>query len=508
MEVVVEGRGALDTDAECVVFSVMERSGKDEPFPSHLSPADSALGGLLSALWNRNEIKGKRGEVSIFHMPGGKRRIAITGLGKKDAFSPESVRLAAGHLGRQLKGKGLKSVAFHLPAFLHGSLDYAAVSCALADGFMLGSYEFTHYKSEKSEPQDVRVIVALGEKLYRSKNAVSNALDWETKLLEAVIWTRETGNLPSDVATPEFVAGEAMKLAKEKSLKVTVFDEKQLREMGCGGILAVGGGSSHPPRLVVLEYPGSGAARKKTVAIVGKGITFDSGGISIKPAPNMAEMKFDKSGAMAVMGTLRAAADLKFGPRIIGIMSLAENLPSGTSYRPGDIVKTFSGKTIEVLNTDAEGRVVLADALAYVTATYHPDEVVDLATLTGACVVALGVDTAGLFCTNEELARRLLAASDATGEKLWRMPLTQTHKEMVKSDVADVKNSTEMPPAGASTAAAFLSEFVGSTPWAHLDIAGPAAVGKVGASYCPSYMPSGFTAFGVRLLTSYLSNRA
>ena len=243
--------------------------------------------------------------------------------------------------------------------------------------------------------------------------------------------------------------------------------------MHCGGLLAVGSGSSHPPRMVVARVPGAGRSAK-TVAVVGKGICFDSGGISIKPAPRMSEMKFDKSGACAVLGILRAAAMLKVSPRVVGVLACAENLPGGGAYRPGDVVRTYNGKTIEILNTDAEGRVVLSDALAYVIDKYRPDEVIDLATLTGAEVVALGDDTAALVATDDKLAQGLLEASASTGEPLWRMPLTDFHRELVKSDVADVRNSTEIAVAGVLTAAAFLEHFVNKVAWAHLDIAGPA----------------------------------
>ncbi|HXQ78979.1 MAG TPA: M17 family metallopeptidase, partial [Thermoplasmata archaeon] len=259
----------------------------------------------------------------------------------------------------------------------------------------------------------------------------------------------------------------------------------------------------HPPRLIVLEYSG-GARRGRTVAVVGKGITFDSGGISIKPGLNMQDMKFDKSGAVAVLGILRAAATLKVPPRVIGVMCCAENVPSGTSYRPGDVVRSFNGKTMEIINTDAEGRIVLSDGLGYVVKQYRPDEVIDLATLTGAQVMALGDDTAGLVSNDEKLAEGLLAASAATGEPVWRMPLTDFHRDLVKSDIADVRNSTEIPVAGMLTAAAFLESFVGGTPWAHLDIAGPAYTTAKTRKYQPKYQNIGATAFGVRLVTRYL----
>jgi leucyl aminopeptidase len=347
------------------------------------------------------------------------------------------------------------------------------------------------------------VTIFLGEEAAREEAPLRKAMEQEETLVETVLWTRDVANVPADTATPEWLAEQARGLAKEFNVKVTVFDEKKLAEMNCGGILGVGSGSAHPPRLIILEY-GGGARSGKTVAVVGKGITFDSGGISIKPAPGMSSMKFDKSGACAVLGVIRAAAALKVPPRVIGVMACAENLPSGTAYRPGDVLRTHTGKTIEVLNTDAEGRVVLSDALGYVVEKYRPDQVIDMATLTGACVIALGIDIAGLMSNDEALAQALLDASHQTGEQIWRLPLTDTHREMVRSDIGDVRNSTEMRVSGALTAAAFLENFVGGTAWAHLDIAGPAANESETARYAPSYFNKGATAFGVRLVTRFL----
>ncbi len=505
MDVALEGKEPLDVDADCTVFGVLERTEKDALIPPHLKAADSATGGFLSAAWERKEIKGKKAEVLLFPLPGGRRRIALVGLSKPADLSIETVRRAIGYLTRHLKGKGIRSLCVDLPSFTAGKLPPEDCARAIADGHALASYEFTRYKSERTEPEKRRLVISLSKEHVRVKDRVGAAVSREGKLLDTVLWTRDLANLPADTATPEFLANQAAQLGKDVKLKVTIFDEKKLKEMGCGGILAVGGGSIHPPRMAILEYTGAGGRNAKTIAVVGKGITFDSGGISIKPSTGMSEMKFDKSGAVAVLGILRAAAELKLKVNVIGVMALAENLPGGSSYRPGDIVKTFSGKTIEVLNTDAEGRVVLSDALSYVATKYSPDQIVDLATLTGACVVALGNDIAGLLSTDDHLAAGLLASSEATGEHLWRLPLTQTHKDMVRGEVGDVRNSTEMPMAGTLTAGAFLSEFVAGKPWAHLDIAGTAWVAKA-PQYSPSYTPSGATAFGVRLLIHYLES--
>lgn len=507
MDVTVEGKEALEVDADLIAFGLVERSDKDALLPTHLKEADTATGGFLSAAWDRKEIKGKKGEVSLFPLPGGRRRIALVGLGKSADLSLESVRLGLGYLSRQIRGKGVRSLCVHLPSFTLGKLLPEDAAKAVADGHALAAYEFNRLKSERSDPEKRRLVIALSKEHVRVKDRVTTPLNREARLLDTVLWARDIANLPADTATPQFLADQALQLGKDFKLKVTVFDEKKLTEMGCGGILAVGGGSVHPPRMVILEYAGTGGRNAKTVAVVGKGITFDSGGISIKPSAAMWEMKFDKCGAVAVLGILRAAAELKLRNNVVGVMCLAENLPGGSAYRPGDVVKSFSGKTIEVLNTDAEGRVVLSDGLSYVASKHNPDQIIDLATLTGACVVALGIDTAGLLSNDDRVAAGLLTASERTGERLWRLPLTQVHKDMVKGEVGDVRNSTELPMAGTLTAAAFLSEFVAGKPWAHLDIAGTAWVAKA-PQYTPSYTPHGATGFGVRLLINYLENLA
>jgi leucyl aminopeptidase len=505
MRIVVERREALSAAADVVVSGIFERSEKETAFPRTLEKEDMALKGALRAAWDRKEIKGKRKEISIFHTPGGHGRLVLVGLGPRERFDTEVVRRSSAEVVKALKGKAVRTASFRLPSFAIAPVASDAAVRALVDGTALGAYEFLKYKTT-TEGTVEESTIHLGDEFSREEAGLKKVAAEEIALTDAVLWTREIANLPADTATPERLAEEARGLGKELGLKVTVFDEKKLAEMKCGGILAVGSGSTHPPRMIVLEYPG-GARRGRTVAVVGKGITFDSGGISLKPALHMQEMKFDKSGAVAVLGILRAAATLKVPPRVIGVMACAENLPGGGAYRPGDVVRTFNGKTIEVVNTDAEGRVVLSDALGYVVAQYRPDEVIDLATLTGAQVIALGDDTAGLVCTDDKLANGLVAASAATGEPVWRMPLTDYHRELVKSDIADVRNSTELSIGGMLTAAAFLENFAGATTtWAHLDIAGPAYTTVSTRKFQPAYQNIGATAFGVRLVTRYLQS--
>ncbi len=460
---------------------------------------------MLARSWAQKEFRGKRRELTVLHRPSDGGRLVLVGLGPRAKYSAEVARRAAAEAVKGLRGKAAPRVGFALPSFVAGGVDAERALRAIADGAVLGGYEFYQYKAT-FEAGVEEATIYLGAAARSRGASLRRALDEERTIAEATVWTRERANLPPNVAFPERIAEEARRLGTELGLKVTVFDEAALAKMGCGGILAVGSGSSHPPRMIVLEYAGRGRGRgpPRTVALVGKGITFDSGGISIKPAPQMSHMKFDKSGAMAVLGTVRAAALLKVAPRVVGILCCCENLPSGSSYRPGDLVRTFSGKIIEVLNTDAEGRVALSDGLGYADATYQPDAVIDVATLTGGEVVALGDDTGGLVSNDDPLARALLAASAATGEPIWRMPLTDYHRELVRSEVGDVRNSIEIPTAAMLTASAFLEAFVGDRRWAHLDIAGPAYTTLSTRKYQPAYQNWGATAFGVRLLTRYL----
>jgi leucyl aminopeptidase len=505
MKFAVDRREAHAASVDASACAIFEREGKDERLPASLLKDDKATGGLLATAWKRGELKGKRREVTVFHRPDGRGRVLVVGLGAREKYSHEATRRAAADVVKALKGKGARTVGFRLASFATVPVSSAMAVRAIADGALLGGYEFLRYKTTADSAIE-EVSVHLGEEHASEERALTGEAAEETVLAEDVLWTRDIANLPADTASPERLAEEARGLAKDLGLKVTVFDEKQLAKMGCGGILAVGGGSTaHPPRMVVIEYPG-GTRRGRTVAVVGKGITFDSGGISIKPAASMANMKFDKSGAVAVLGILRAAALLKVAPRVIGVLCCAENVPSGTSYRPGDLVKAYNGKVMEILNTDAEGRVVLSDGLSYVVDQYKPDEVIDLATLTGAQVIALGDDTGALVSNDDALANRLLLASASTGEPFWRLPLTDFHRELVRSDIGDVRNSTEIPVAGVLTAAAFLETFVGKTPWAHLDIAGPSYTTPVTRRYQPSYQNVGATGFGVRTVSRYLQD--
>lgn len=363
---------------------------------------------------------------------------------------------------------------------------------AMVEGAVLADYQFEQFKTSKTAPlKSLRMVVPKAD-LPQAKRAGIRA----KILADATNYARNIGNQPGNFIYPASLAAEAGKLASRAKLDITVLDEKALQAGKFGGLLAVGSGSARPPRLIVLEHRGGGS--EAPVALVGKAITFDTGGISIKSAANMEEMIFDKSGGVAVLGAMAAVSGLKLKRNVVGIIASAENMPGSRAYRPGDIVTTYDGKHIEIVNTDAEGRVVLADAIGYARRVKNASAIIDLATLTGACGVALGECAAGMWSTSEELKQRLLDASRISGERLWPMPLYSEYEDQIKSDVAFVKNSGGKL-AGACTAAAFLKAFASETPWAHFDIAYTASIGSD-----RSDLARGATGFGIRTMAEYL----
>ncbi|HUP20396.1 MAG TPA: leucyl aminopeptidase [Gemmatimonadota bacterium] len=475
---------------------------------------DAALDGQIKRLIRDGEITGKLEEVTIVHTAGRipAARVLVVGLGKKEKCDLEAVRRAAGAAARRLLRHGI--TRFH--TILHGGGDPdatgfgpAELAQALAEGTLLAAYSFDRYKTvepgeEPGEPRkrEKRNLEALTV-VERDADLVAGiraGLARGARTAEAVNYTRDIGNLPPNELTPAALAERAVALAEEHGLKVDVFDRARLEKAGMGGILGVGQGSVNEPRMIVLRYRG-GKKGAKPVAVVGKAITFDTGGISIKPSLNMEEMKFDKMGGCAVLGILNAVARLELPINVLGVIPAAENMPGGGAYRPGDILTSYSGKTIEIINTDAEGRLVLADALAW-TSEQEPRAIVDLATLTGACVVALGHHATGAF-GDEEMVARMVEIGARTGDRAWPLPLYEEFGDEMKSKVADIKNSSGRW-GGASTAAAFLQFFVGEDiPWVHLDIAGTAWVTEE-----KGYSAVGATGAGVRLVTEWLATSA
>ncbi len=463
--------------------------------PRALRAVDAASAGAISAAFERSDFAGKAGEVTALHAPGiAAGRVLLVGLGKD--VDLEALRRGASAAVRATVARKGRSVTLVTPGLRRPAPEPSGQ--ALAEGAILGGYRFDRYRTTGERPAplerctlmapDARALAAL------RSGARSGAI-----IAESTNFARDLSNEPGSVHTPAWLGERAKELGREVGLSVKVFDERELERRKMGALLAVGRGSAHPPRLIVLEHnaPKRGQRKRPCIALVGKGITFDTGGISIKPAASMEEMKHDMSGGAAVLGALRAAALLRLPLHVVGIVPAAQNSPSGAAYLPGDVVRSACGKTIEVLNTDAEGRVVLADGLFHAQ-SFEPEAIVDIATLTGACVIALGREFAALVATDDALAERVRAAAEPTRERVWRMPLVEEHKKAIESHIADVKN-TGGREAGTLTAAAFLSHFVGDRAWAHLDIAGKEMVGK-DTAYCVK----GATGFGVRLFVQLL----
>lgn len=464
---------------------------------------DRRLAGAIKRLKLLGDFKGKDGSTAIVYgnEKTGAKRILLIGLGEKKEATLDTVRKAAAIAAKKAVALKAKSVGLALHRTLTGRLDLEAVGRALGEGTYFGSYRYDEYvtggDNGRLKALKVTVIDADAAKIKKLAKGVAAGVVLGT----AQSYARTIANRPGNVINPPELAKEARKLARTlKNVTCTVYDEKQLMAKGMGGVLAVGAGSKTAPRFIVLKYnAGPKAAGKPTVGLVGKAITFDSGGISIKPSANMDQMKLDKSGGIAVLGAIKAIAELKLPINVYGIVPSAENMPGGSSYRPGDIVTTYSGKTVEVLNTDAEGRMILCDGLAW-GVKQKCDILIDIATLTGACMVALGNYKAGLFGNDDNLIKQLQKASEDSGEKLWHMPSGDEYAKEMKSKIADLRNIGGRW-GGACTAAAFLSQFVGDTTWAHLDIAGMDIFAKATESTA-----EGSTGFGVRLLTTYLIN--
>jgi leucyl aminopeptidase len=451
---------------------------------------DQALDGAISTAVDLGDFQGELGETLLLYTQDriSAPRVLVVGLGAKEDFDLERARRAAGTAIGALDRSGTTSAATILHGTGAGNLPVAEAAQAVAEASLLAAYRFDEYRSRKRPHplKKLHVVEFDRSKLREARHGISRGI----ALAEATYSARDLINHPGGVVTPAYLARAARRLAKERGLRCQVFDEKGIKRLGMGALLAVGTGSANKPRFIVLEH---GPRRGAPLVFVGKGITFDSGGLSLKSVEGIRNMKTDMSGAAAVLGAMRAVAALGLKRRVVGLIAAAENMPSSTAFRPDDVLSTLAGKTIEILSTDAEGRLVLADALAYAT-RYKPAAVVDLATLTGACVTALGHHAAGLFANDDDLASDLLDAGEETGERLWRLPLWPEYREQINSDIADVKNSGGRP-GGASTAAALLAEFA-DYPWAHLDIAGTAW----NASAKP-YVPKGGVGFGVRLLT-------
>lgn len=458
---------------------------------------DTASGGAIAALLKRGDLAGKVGQTLLLQaLPNLKaERVLLVGAGKERELSDRQYRKLVSSVLGNLKSLGGGDAVLALGDLAVKGRDAHGKARLLVETLADGLYVFDRFKSQKADAPKLKKITLLADKA--DAPAVEQGTRQAQAIANGMALTRDLGNLPPNLCHPSFLADEAKALAKaHKNLKVEVLDEKKLRELGMGAFLAVAQGSEQPPRLIVLQYNG-GKKDEAPYALVGKGITFDTGGISLKPGLGMDEMKFDMCGAASVFGTFRAVLELQLPINLVGLLACAENMPSGRATRPGDIVTTMSGQTVEILNTDAEGRLVLCDTLTYAE-RFKPQAVVDIATLTGACIVALGANTSGLMGNNDALVRQLLKAGEHADDRAWQLPLFDEYQEQLDSPFADIANIGG-PKAGTITAGCFLSRFAKKYHWAHLDIAGTAWIsgGK----------DKGATGRPVPLLTQYLLDR-
>ncbi len=462
---------------------------------------DKALGGAIRELIASGDLTGKAGEVGILYPRGAvpATRVLIVGLGKRDGFNLEGVRQAAANGIKQAHKLKAKNVATIVHGAGIGGLEVQAAAQATVEGSLLALYRFAASKQEPEPPHaiDSLVVVEFDTDKIGAIEAGSVAAQ---AIAAGVAVARDLVNMPPNVATPTKLADTAVSIATDHNLKITIGDCAWAAEHKMGAFLAVAQGAGEPPKFIILEHNGD-REDLDTIVLVGKGITFDTGGISIKPSASMEAMKSDMGGAAAVLGAMKAVGAMNLPLRIIAIAPCTENMPDANAYRPADVITASNGTTIEIISTDAEGRMVLADGLVYAT-RFNPKAVIDLATLTGACVVALGSGmAAGLFSTEDRLRDKLVAAGTAVHERVWPLPLWDDYKEAIKSDVADIKNSGGRF-GGVATSAIFLKQFV-DYPWVHLDIAGMALSEKATA-----YTPRGGTGYGVRLLVEFLRNWA
>jgi leucyl aminopeptidase len=469
----------------------------DKRFRDVAARVDRALGGQLKEILDAEKFAAKAAHVTHTHT-GGRipaRRVVVVGLGVRAELTLETVRRAAAAGVRRARELGARSVAVDV---LGDRLPAKTRAHAVTEGAILGGYTFDRYKKEKT---DKRVeTLTLVESDGRRRKDVTEGARTGRIFAEATCFARDLVNSPANDVHPTHLARVAQQIAREAKLELKVFDRAECEKMGMGAFLGVAAGSEQPPKFIHLAYTPSGKRRKR-VAVIGKGITFDSGGLDLKPAEGMLRMKDDMSGAAAVLGIMRALPALAPGVEVHGLIAATENMPSGSAIRPGDVLRAMNGTTIEVGNTDAEGRLTLADALCYAGDKLGVDEMIDMATLTGACVVALGPMCSGLFANNQALAGRLVSAAEQAGERVWQLPLIDEYREHLKSEVADL-NNVGPRGGGAITAGLFLKEFAGDRPWAHMDIAGPAFVEKdtpIG--------PKGATGAPVRTLLCYLMSQ-
>ncbi len=497
MKINVRKGNLTDAKSEALILALFE---EDKKLFGLAYDVDAKSDGLISDIIKSGDFEAKPAQVAVIHTRGllPAKRIALVGLGKKNEFKLEKLRAAYAKATQHLRSINITEVATALD-FTAFSGEKEPLASAAVEGAVLGLYQYTPFKTvDRAEIKEMKQleIFASGQDFA----LVTQEVKKTRVITDAVCFVRDLVSAPANEMTPTIMAQKARGIARRKKVSCKILDKAAMKKLKMNALLGVASGSCQEPKFIILEYSG-GKKGSAPVVLVGKGLTFDSGGISIKPAEKMDEMKTDMSGGAAVMGAIMAAADLELPINIVGLIPATENMPGGCALKPGDILRSYSGKTIEIVNTDAEGRLILADALAYAS-KYKPAAVIDIATLTGACVIALGDEVIGMMGTDEKLKAEISMAAQATGEMVWELPLWDIYSEQIKSDIADFKNSGGRA-AGTITAAAFLSKFVGDYPWAHLDIAGPAWFDKD-----RPYIPKGASGVPMRLLVHFLSKRA
>ncbi|BCA55400.1 putative cytosol aminopeptidase [Nitrospira sp. KM1] len=499
MQVEVKAGRAESEAAQAIVLLHCEGEGLGK---QDAAVIDKGLGGALRELLQTREFEGKPHETLVFHSQGKipAKRIVLVGLGEKKELTLDAIRQALGYAVKRVRQCKADSFTVIAPQVAPRGHSLTEMAQAMAEGAILGSYQFTAYRSDNSPGKDMAAMTVLTSQKATVRQ-LTEGVRRGVATAEAATFVRDLCNHPSNVMTPSRIATEAKSIAKEENIALKILEQKDMEQLGMGALLGVARGSQEPPKFIILEYNGARKKDERPVVLVGKTITFDTGGISLKPAENMEHMKADMTGGAEVLASIRAASRLKLPIRLVSILPVAENMPGGKAMKPGDIVKTLAGKTVEVQNTDAEGRLILADGLAYAQ-RYNPVALIDIATLTGACVVALGQFAIGMFGTDNRLKEQLRKSGFKSGERVWEMPLWDEYFEQLRSDVADMRNIGGRG-GGMITAALFLSKFVGNCPWAHIDIASTDWSERERA-----YVPKGPTGIGTRLLLQYLIDRS
>jgi len=468
MQLKLETKPYAQVEADALVTYLFEEA---DPVQGRVAEIDAATGGLLKKIASSGEATGKTLEFTLLHAPAGLKaaRLLLVGAGKKEQFTAATLRRISAAALRYLKARSLKNFAF----LVREGAANAETAQALAEGLITANFETDKYKTDKKPGKDVETVVVTGYS-DAEKAAGEKGLTTGTVIAESQNFARELINEPSNKLTPRVLAERAEAMAKEAGLAVEILDEKKIADLKMGALLSVAQGSAEPPRMIVVTYtPANLKPDAPVLALVGKAVTFDTGGISIKPADGMEKMKYDMAGGATMLGAIRALAALKPNVKVLCVVPATENMPGGKAQKPGDIQTAMSGKTIEVLNTDAEGRLILADAIHYAK-QLGATLLVDAATLTGAIVVALANVNVGVFGNNQEFTDKLLASAKAAGEKMWPMPMDDEYREFIKGSFADIQNIGSGKGGGAITGAMFIREFAGDTPWIHLDIAGTA----------------------------------